>query len=220
MVLALRGCGLALPVRGHLHLGIVILKRAVGSIAHPTPAALWYAPLRLGLRQRRVGNAAHRCDLSDLAFDPALESGLWRGADLVRHDLAILEQEQRRNAAHAHRGGRVWVLVDVDLYDLHPAFHFGRQLLERWADLFTGAAPLGPEIYDYGQVGLLHFGVEAVVSHGNGGHGHPSFRGQNIGTVKVETVPPGVKDWSHPSPLRVRHARQHRPQVPQEVASG
>ena len=57
--------------------------------------------------------------------DPALQRGLGRGAGAVRHDLAVLEHEQRRNAAYAELAGEIRVLVDVDLGDLDLALVLG-----------------------------------------------------------------------------------------------
>jgi hypothetical protein len=89
---------------------------------------------------------------------------------LLDIDLTALEHEQRRDTAHAQLHGRIGVLVHVDLHDLHLAVVLGRKLFERGADLFAGAAPLGPEIDDDGNIRLAHFGIEGGVGNGNGCH--------------------------------------------------
>ena len=123
-----------------------------------------------GARRRPVPAVSPPAQIADV--DPVLQRRFRRRADLVRHHFAVLEHEQRRDAAHAQLGRRFRVLVDVDLDDLHLACHLGRQLFQRRADLAAGAAPFGPEIDDDGNVGLAHFGIESGVRDGNGGHGN------------------------------------------------
>src|SRR6056297_74935 len=125
-------------------------------------------------QKKRAANAApststvqHR---SDAAFDPVLQRGLGGGAGAVRDHLAILEDEQRRDAADAHGGGGVRVAVNVDLGDLDLAAHFFGQFFEGRTDLLARATPFGPEIDHDGNVGVLNFCVECLVCYGYGAH--------------------------------------------------
>ena len=108
---------------------------------------------------------------SDRRFDPALQRGFRGGADLVRHHLTVLEQEQRRDPAHAQNGGAVGVFVDVDLDDFYLAGQFVGQFFQRRADLTAGAAPFRPEIDDDGDRGIAHLGVKGGIGNSDGGHG-------------------------------------------------
>src|SRR5690606_3840747 len=78
---------------------------------------------------------------SDRLVDPGFQRSFRRSADLVRNDLPVLEQEKRRNTAHAKGGGAFGVLVHVDFDDFHTAFVFGCQLFQRGADLAARPAP-------------------------------------------------------------------------------
>src|SRR3546814_4293920 len=60
-------------------------------------------------------------------FEPALERAFRRRADLGLGDLAILEQDHRRDAAHAIFGGSVRMVVDVELGDHHLAVQLDRK---------------------------------------------------------------------------------------------
>src|SRR6056297_853238 len=113
---------------------------------------------------------AAMCGVSDAVFDPALQRGLGGGAGLVRDDLAVLEDEQRRDAADAQLHGGVGVGIHVHLGDLHLAVHLGGDLFERGADLLARAAPFGPKIHHDGDIGILHLGIEGVIGYGDGGH--------------------------------------------------
>src|SRR6056297_2134626 len=104
-------------------------------------------------------------------LDPVLQRRLRRRSGLVRDDLAILEHEQRGNAADAELAGVHLVFVHIDLGDLDLARVLLGKLLERGADLLAGPAPGRPEIDNDGNVGVLDFCVERGVGNGDGGHG-------------------------------------------------
>src|ERR1700749_1418165 len=97
----------------------------------------------------------------DGAFDPLLDLGLRKRADLRRRDLAALEDHHRRDAAHAVFLRHVRILVDVDLGNRDLAFHLRRQFIQRRCDHLARAAPLRPEI-DHDRA----LGVEDVVLEG------------------------------------------------------
>src|SRR3546814_14429850 len=88
------------------------------------------------------------------AFEPALERALRRRADLGVGDLAILEQDHRRDAAHAIFARRVGLLIDVDLCYHDLAGPFVRNLFERRAAHLARAAPFCPKIDEPGGVAV------------------------------------------------------------------
>ena len=61
----------------------------------------------------RDGSGRERA--SDHRLHPLIERVLRQGADLGRGDLAVLEQHQSGDAAHAVTAGRLGVVVDVGL---------------------------------------------------------------------------------------------------------
>ena len=87
--------------------------------------------------------------LSRGVLDPLLQVALRAGADLHVDRLAVLEQDQRRDGAHAVADRRLLVLVDVQLDDLHLAVELRRKLFEMRRDHLAGAAPFRPEIHDH-----------------------------------------------------------------------
>ena len=85
---------------------------------------------------------------------PFLQLAFRQGADLGAGHLAVLEQDQGRNAAHVVGLGRAGVLVDIDLGDRELFAQFGADFLERRGDLLARPAPLGPEVDKYRLRGL------------------------------------------------------------------
>ena len=85
---------------------------------------------------------------------------LGQGADLGRRHLAVLEQDQRRDAADAIFHRRLRILVDVDLGDRDLALHVAGQLLEERRDHLAGTAPLRPEVDEHRPGGAQHIGLE------------------------------------------------------------
>src|SRR5690606_4224240 len=95
------------------------------------------------------------------------------GADLGGLYLAILEHQQGRNAADIEARRRLLVVVDVDLDELDAAGVIVRELVHDRPDHLAGAAPFGPEIDQYGDVGGQYLGLEIgiadmehIVAHG------------------------------------------------------
>ena len=89
-----------------------------------------------------------------------------RVADDLVDQLAVLEQQQRRNAAHVVLDGRARVLVDVQLADGHLAGILRGQLIDGWTKALARAAPLRPEIDEDGLSALEHGLVEVGVGKG------------------------------------------------------
>jgi hypothetical protein len=84
--------------------------------------------------------------------------------DLLFH-LAILEDQQRGDAAHAipHRGGRV--AVDIHFANLHLALILGRQFIDDRRDRAAWTAPGRPEIDEHRLVGFQNVGVEVRIGY-------------------------------------------------------
>jgi hypothetical protein len=117
---------------------------------------------------RRLGPAGARSGAgggSDRFLDPAFQARLRRGAGAVGHHRAVLEHEQRRDAAHAELGRQVRVLVHVHLGHDQLSLVLERELLERRPDHFAGAAPLGPEIHQDRHRCVEHLALERLVRH-------------------------------------------------------
>src|SRR3546814_6760032 len=85
-------------------------------------------------------------------------------------DLAIFEEDHRRDAAHAIFARRVGIFIDVDLGDHDLAGQFIRNLFERRADHLARAAPFGPEIDEHGGVAVDDVGLKARVGNRFGTH--------------------------------------------------
>ena len=66
-------------------------------------------------------------DAVELGFEVALA---FQADDLVG-DLAVLEDEERRNGAHAVLGGQFLGLIDVDLANFDPPVVFAGQFIDR-----------------------------------------------------------------------------------------
>src|SRR3546814_19612887 len=115
-------------------------------------------------------------------------------------DLAILEQDHRRDAAHAIFGGSVRMVVDVELGDHHLAVQFVRNFLERRADHLARTAPFGPEIDEDRRVAVEHIGLETVVADRFGTHNlTPEFP---LGFQARQSAAPAQAPWRANSPWR------------------
>ena len=79
------------------------------------------------------------------------KSPLFTGHPVVLNHLAVLEQEQGRDAAHAKLLGQGRFGVDVDLDEAGPGLQRLRRLVEHRRHGLAGTAPRGPEIDDQGQ---------------------------------------------------------------------
>jgi hypothetical protein len=99
---------------------------------------------------------------SYLGFQFLSEHMLGHGAYLLIYDLAVLEHQQRRDAADAELHRRLRVSVYVYLADDGFAFVFACQFFYYGAYHAAGAAPFGPEVHEYWLVrvdNLLEVGV-------------------------------------------------------------
>ncbi len=79
--------------------------------------------------------------------------------------LAVLEDEQRRDAEDVEAAGGGGVLVDVQLGHAHASGHLGGQLVDDRRDHPAGAAPRGPQVDQHGHRRLLHVARERGVAH-------------------------------------------------------
>src|SRR3989304_7365421 len=80
-----------------------------------------------------------------------LQAFFWLNAHETLNDLAVFEDHQGWNAAHAQAGCRVWAIVDIDFTHFDRALVFGSQFLDNRGNHPAGPAPGGPEIDQYGQ---------------------------------------------------------------------
>ena len=108
------------------------------------------------VRRRRAGRSGAQL------IEPGLEVLLALQPDNLIHDLAVLEEQQRRDGVDAKLDREVLMVVNVDLADLHLAVVLGSQFVENRRDHLARAAPLGPEINEDGLGGLDHFLVKVV----------------------------------------------------------
>ena len=76
--------------------------------------------------------------------------------------LAAFEEDQRRDRQHLEVGGRLLVLVDVQLHDPQVG-PLGGDLLEHRRDHPAGTAPRRPEVDEHRALGLDHLGLEVGV---------------------------------------------------------
>lgn len=96
-----------------------------------TPEAL--AKPFVSFRRRAAGamlNLATDCLLRRSLRREALKIGLLHEADCLRSDLAVLEEEKRRDAADAVLGGKIGGFIDINLADFKDASLLLRNLLQ------------------------------------------------------------------------------------------
>ena len=86
---------------------------------------------------------------------------------LGRH-FAALENHKRRHGTDLILGRDAGVLINIDLDDLHFAYHFGCHLVEGRRHRLTGPAPFGEKVDDDGLCRLQHDLVECAVRNTRG----------------------------------------------------
>ena len=96
-------------------------------------------------------------------LDSVQEAILRRVADDALDLLAVLEEDQGRNALDAELPLRLRVVVDVELGDLEATRILLCDLLEHGGDHAAGAAPFGPEVDQDRLVGLDDLALEGGV---------------------------------------------------------
>jgi hypothetical protein len=92
-------------------------------------------------------------DLLAAAHETDVRLNLTR-SDLLGLDCAVLEENQRGDAADAELGRRLGVLVDIQFGHLDLVAVFSGNLVQDGGDHLAGAAPFGPEIQQHGLLGL------------------------------------------------------------------
>ena len=104
-------------------------------------------PLDVAGRQvaRRFVERARRRRL-DVRSQEVAHRAFGLRADEAVDRVAVLEQEDAGEAAHAELGGQSRVGVGVDLGQLEAAVHLAGQPLEHRPEHATGSAPVGPEV--------------------------------------------------------------------------
>ena len=86
-------------------------------------------------------------------------------ADDPLHGLAVLKEDQGRDAHHAVPHGRFIVVIDVELGDLELPVVLGRDLFQRRGDHLAGTAPHGPKVHDGRQSCFEHHLVKGLICH-------------------------------------------------------
>src|SRR5262245_4117707 len=103
--------------------------------------------------------------------DPLMQFLLRCGSDLASGFLAVFEQHQGWNRHDAVLPGCFWVLVDIELDDLHLVAELPGNFFERWPDHAAGSAPFCPEIHDHRFGRFQNIRFETRVRHFADGHG-------------------------------------------------
>src|SRR5205085_7149139 len=79
--------------------------------------------------------------------------------------LAVLEEDERRDALDAVALRDLRVVVNVELDDRGAARVLLRDGLDRRRKHAAGRAPLRPEVHEHGAVGLQNVRLETIVTH-------------------------------------------------------
>jgi hypothetical protein len=116
--------------------------------------------LQKRLRRTHGGAPCEKCFLSKREkLRLQLLLGDVRSDNLILH-LAVLEEQEQRNRANIEFHSQVTGFIDVDLSNLRLSLDFTGELVEDWADHFTRATPLRPEVHEDGLVGVDYFGLK------------------------------------------------------------
>src|SRR6266446_10123290 len=105
----------------------------------------------------RRGHFGSRCGHSgDERMEPRLDGAARLGADQPIDELAVLEEQQRRDAPDTEARGRLGVGIDVELADDEPAGVGARDVVDRRGERVTGTTPVGPAVEEHGRAGARH----------------------------------------------------------------
>src|SRR5690606_4771923 len=83
--------------------------------------------------------------------------------------LTVFEQDQRRNAHNAEAGSGFWIVIHVQLRDLHGVTYFCVQLLQNRSDHFARAAPWSPKI-NKNRTLSFDFRIEGLIGYVHDSH--------------------------------------------------
>src|SRR3954452_495299 len=154
------------------------------------------------------GGAERRLELG-------LEALLRVGADDLLGDLAVAEEDHRRDREDLVLRGGLLVLVDVELDDAQ-VLALARDLLEDRADHAAGAAPGRPEVDEDGRLGLDDLRLEARVGDVVESAGHlwcRSFKGrEHAGRWPATITIQSVVQRASPALQRRGRAHEMRPE--------
>ena len=142
----------------HLH------ARAASGFHCPDRARVRRLHARNGIVQLRRGGAA------DVRLDLGEQTVLGHVAHQTLDRLAVLEQNERRDALHAELHHRLGVLIEVQLRALEAVGIVLGALLQDRSDHAARTTPLRPEIYQDRPVSLrdLRFKRSIIDSNGMG----------------------------------------------------
>src|SRR5262249_18752260 len=85
-------------------------------------------------------------------------------SDLLAFDLAVLEEDEGRNAAHVEALRCLGVLVDVELHDRELVAVLLGDVVQHGGDRLAGTAPLRPEVDEHRAGCLQHILLETGVA--------------------------------------------------------
>lgn len=101
----------------------------------------------------------------EVLLDGSRKGGLWHGTDHTLLFLAILEEENSRNAPDTVLGGYVGAVVRIELVARDLASVLLGELVDHWGYHLAGPAPRGPELHQYRVLALDHEAIPARVRH-------------------------------------------------------
>src|SRR5690606_12277908 len=148
---------------------------------------------------------------SQVRLDDLQQRALRLGADDLLDDLAVLVEQQRRQAHHAVLVRRLGVGAVVQLRDLDLAGLLLGDLVEHGRDHAARAAPVGPEVAERRGVAVQDLALEGRGGHGDRGRHGPSF----VGCVPRTSSLAGC---SFPGPGTVRPSSSAMPALTRSAA--
>lgn len=83
---------------------------------------------------------------SHVRFQPRSDYMLRLRADNLIDELAVFEDQERRDAANVELRGGARILVNIQFRDLVSTIRFGSQLIENRREHATWSTPFGPRI--------------------------------------------------------------------------
>src|SRR5688500_4612609 len=115
-----------------------------------------------------TGPTEPQCRSGGVLLELGLQRRLLHGADHLVDELAVLEEQDRRNRPHVEARRRLDVAVDIELRDLRFPRVLGRELVDDRRDHAAGAAPGRPEVNDREPGVLLDLRLEIPIIHCQG----------------------------------------------------
>src|SRR5438874_5687795 len=111
----------------------------------------------------------------DVRLDLPEDGVLVPGPDDPGLLLAVLEDDQGRDAHNAEPSGRLWIVVHVHLGRGHALGEVARDVLDDRRDHVAGDAPFGPEVHQDRPLGMQDLAFEVLVRNLDDVLSHVSF---------------------------------------------